>query len=77
MADQRINKTKKMMKAKEEKEVRAARRSLGALRGELRAKVTPRATRSQARESTEEAIAAAQARGVNTSPAKSDIFSPL
>ena len=45
MADQRINKTKKMMKAKEEKEVRAARRSLGALRGELRAKVTPRATK--------------------------------
>ena len=77
MADQKTNKMKKMMKAKEEKDVRAARRSLGALRGESIARVTPKATRSQARESTEEAIAAAQARGAKMSTEKSDISLPL
>ena len=75
--DQRTSEVKKAMKANEEREVRAAKRSLGALRGESRARVTARAARSQARERTEEAIAEAQARGDMISPAKSDIFSPL
>ena len=76
-ADQRTSKMKKKMKAKEEREVRASKRSLGALRGELMARVIARAATSQPRERREEAIAAAQARGVKMSPAKSVIFSPL
>ena len=76
-ADQRTSEMKKMMKGKEETEVRAATRSLRALRGESRATVTARATTSQARERTDEAIAEAQARGVKMSPTKSVIFSPL
>ena len=76
-ADQSTTEMKKMMKAKEERDVRAASSSLGALRGESRARVAARAGTSQPRERTEEAIAAAQARGAKISPAKSNIFSPL
>ena len=73
-ADQKATKVKKKMKAKEDTEVRAAKRSAGALRGASRRRVRARAARSQTRERTEEAIAAAQARGVKICPAKSDIF---
>ena len=76
-ADQKATKVKKKMKAKEDTEVRAAKRSAGALRGASRRRVRARAARSQTRERTEEAIAAAQARGVKICPAKSDISSIL
>ena len=76
-ADQRTSEMKKMMKGKEEKEVTAAKRLLGALRGESMATVTARAATSQTRERTDEAIAEARARGVKMSPAKSVIFTPL
>ena len=75
--DQRISETKKMMKAKEEREVSATHRSLRALKGELRARVTARAATSQPRDRTDEAIAAALARGVNIRFPKSDISTPL
>ena len=75
--DQRISETKKVMKAKEEREVSATHRSLRALKGELRARVTARAATSQPRDRTDEAIAAALARGVNIRFPKSDIFTPL
>ena len=75
--DQRISETKKVMKGKEEREVSATHRSLRALKGELRARVTARAATSQPRDRTDEAIAAALARGVNISFPKSDIFTPL
>ena len=75
--DQRISETKKVMKAKEEREVSATHRSLRALKGELRARVTARAATSQPRDRTDEAIAAALARGVNIRFPKSDISTPL
>ena len=77
IADQRTTEMKKMMKAKEEREVSATHRSLRALKGELRARVTARAATSQPRDRTDEAIAAALARGFNISIPKSDIFTPL
>ena len=60
-------------KVKEEREVRILRRSPATVRGESRRRPTVRAATSQARQTKDEAIAAAQARGVKTIPAKSDI----
>ena len=72
-ADQNARATKRKAKVKEEREVRILRRSPATVKGESRRRVTVRAATSQARQTKDEAIAAAQARGVKTIPTKSDI----